>query len=89
MPTRKTIRKHPERKYEQAAWREGALCIGIDEAGRGCLAGPVVAVALALQPNQDSDLLMDSKILSPAQRQKALAWIKNHATYGFNSLWFD
>lgn len=55
---------------------------GCDEAGRGCLAGPVVAAAVILDPTQDWSMLRDSKKLSEAQRNhcsqhiraKALAW---------------
>lgn len=55
---------------------------GCDEAGRGCLAGPVVAAAVILPPNFHCPLLNDSKQLSEAQReilrpiieQEALTW---------------
>ncbi len=55
---------------------------GCDEAGRGCLAGPVVAAAVILPPNFKHELLNDSKQLTEKQRQKlrpiieqeALAW---------------
>jgi len=45
----------------------GALIIGVDEAGRGPLAGPVVAAAVALGPNAP-DGLADSKVLSAKRR---------------------
>ena len=41
---------------------------GIDEAGRGPLAGPVVAAAVILHPRRPIDGVADSKVLSPAQR---------------------
>lgn len=50
---------------------EGLVC-GIDEAGRGPLAGPVVAAAVILNPNQRIEGLNDSKKLS-ASRREALA----------------
>jgi len=50
--------------------RESALVIGVDEAGRGPLAGPVVAAAVALGPDAP-DGLADSKVLS-ARRRSAL-----------------
>ncbi|MHC2993355.1 ribonuclease HII, partial [Pontibacter sp. HJ8] len=40
---------------------------GIDEAGRGCLAGPVVAAAVILPPDYQHALLNDSKKLSYKQ----------------------
>jgi len=42
---------------------------GTDEAGRGCLAGPVTAAAVILPPEYDSELLNDSKILTEKQRR--------------------
>jgi len=55
---------------------------GCDEAGRGCLAGPVFAAAVILPPDFESDLLNDSKKLTEKQRyqlrpiieKEALAW---------------
>ncbi len=41
---------------------------GVDEAGRGCLAGPVVAAAVILPPDVELPGLADSKVLSAAQR---------------------
>jgi ribonuclease HII len=43
---------------------------GLDEAGRGCLAGPVVAAAVILPPDYYHPLLTDSKQLSKIQREK-------------------
>lgn len=50
----------------------GTICVGIDEAGRGCLAGPVLAGAVILPPDFDLPGLTDSKKLS-AQRRGVLA----------------
>ena len=55
---------------------------GCDEAGRGCLSGPVVAAAVILPPDFKNDILNDSKLLSEKKRnllrpiieQEALAW---------------
>ncbi|MCG5500080.1 ribonuclease HII [Ectothiorhodospira lacustris] len=55
---------------------------GVDEVGRGPLAGPVVAAAVILDPARPIDGLKDSKALSPARREaldglireRALAW---------------
>jgi len=43
--------------------------VGIDEAGRGCLAGPVVSAAVALPETIDKSILTDSKKLSEDKRQ--------------------
>lgn len=52
---------------------------GIDEAGRGCLAGPVFAAAVILPANYSNSILQDSKQLSLVQRQKAREIILNDA----------
>ena len=60
----------------------GRLEAGCDEAGRGCLAGPVYAAAVILPPDFRCDLLNDSKQLTERQRyelrpvieHEALAW---------------
>lgn len=57
--------------YEDAARREGfhAVC-GIDEAGRGPLAGPVFAAAVILPENCAIEGINDSKKLTPKKREK-------------------
>ncbi len=55
---------------------------GIDEAGRGSLAGPVTAAAVILKPNFKNELIDDSKKLSSAQREKlSKIIIENSITY--------
>lgn len=53
--------------------------VGIDEVGRGCLAGPVVAAAVILQNNINIPLLRDSKKLSKLQRNRAELDIKQQS----------
>ncbi len=56
--------------------REGLSCVvGIDEAGRGPLAGPVVAAAVCLPPGVRLPGVTDSKCLSPGQREECLGRI--------------
>lgn len=64
-------------------WAErGRFVAGVDEVGRGPLAGPVVAAAVILDPNQPIEGLMDSKkitenrreVLAEEIKEKALAW---------------
>ncbi len=50
-------------------FEEGKLEAGCDEAGRGCLAGPVVAAAVILPPDFHHPLLNDSKQLTEKQRE--------------------
>lgn len=62
--------------------QEGRIEAGCDEAGRGCLAGPVAAASVILPADFHNDLLNDSKKLTERQREKlrpiiereALAW---------------
>ncbi len=59
-------------RYEAQAWRTGLSRIaGIDEAGRGPLAGPVVAAAVVIAPERRIKGLCDSKLL-PAEKREAL-----------------
>lgn len=53
--------------------------VGCDEAGRGCLAGPVVAAAVILPKNFKQPLLNDSKQLSEKKRILLRTEIKEHA----------
>jgi len=53
---------------------------GIDEAGRGPLAGPVVAAAVILDPALPIDGLADSKVLSPGRREILDVEIRAHAS---------
>ena len=63
-------------------WRRPGLMAGVDEAGRGPLAGPVVAAAVILDPRRPIEGLADSKALVPARREalaveiraSSLAW---------------
>ncbi|HVX00022.1 MAG TPA: ribonuclease HII, partial [Candidatus Babeliaceae bacterium] len=81
-----TIKVKPDFKknhYETlVALNNGLLC-GVDEVGRGCLAGPVVAVAAILYPGAKHRLLQDSKELTATQRQQCYDWLKDHSWYAF------
>lgn len=57
----------------------GLVEAGLDEAGRGCLAGPVVAAAVVLPPDYQHPYLTDSKLLSARQREAARADILRDA----------
>lgn len=60
-------------------YEDGILEAGLDEAGRGCLAGPVVAAAVILPPDFEAGDLNDSKKLSEAQRNRLRTVIMEHA----------
>ena len=77
-----TIKRKPDFKkdyYEMLAWSNQQLIVGVDEVGRGCLAGPVVAAAVILHPHKKSRLIKDSKLLTPEELIKSYAWIANHS----------
>jgi ribonuclease HII len=52
------------------AWARGLRVAGVDEVGRGPLAGPVVAAAVILDPARHVDGLRDSKLCTPRQRRR-------------------
>jgi ribonuclease HII len=65
---------------EAQHWANGFKCIaGIDEAGRGALAGPICVAAVILPPDQKPRAYRDSKTLSSSQRQKLAFEIKQEA----------
>ncbi len=61
------------------AWRGPGLLAGVDEAGRGPLAGPVVAAAVMLDELQPIKGLADSKTLSPRRREQLYDEIRARA----------
>ncbi|GIW26936.1 MAG: ribonuclease HII [Meiothermus sp.] len=65
-------------KLESDWWRMGLRVAGVDEAGRGALAGPVVAAAVILPPpkGQAQYPFYDSKILTPKARNRLEAQIR-------------
>ena len=76
-------RSPPDFALEAAALARGlAPVAGVDEAGRGPLAGPVVAAAVILRPGAIPPGLDDSKALSPARRRALDAAIRAAATVG-------
>lgn len=72
--------------FEKEAWALSNLVCGIDEVGRGCLAGPLVTAAVILPAGKTSPLLKDSKIMTPEERLKAYLWIEKNCWYGLGSV---
>lgn len=69
-------------RYERALREQGFVRIaGADEAGRGALAGPLVAAAVILPGGFDLDGINDSKILTRHQRERAFARIVQTASF--------
>lgn len=72
----------PDFSFEQAALARGARRVaGVDEVGRGPLAGPVTAAAVVLDPAQIPDGLNDSKKLTAVRRDALAAWIMAHCDW--------
>ncbi|MBX5466221.1 MAG: ribonuclease HII [Firmicutes bacterium] len=66
-------------QWEREFWGRGFTVAGVDEAGRGPLAGPVVAAAVILDPTRPLHGVGDSKTLSPERREALLAMILEQA----------
>jgi ribonuclease HII len=69
-------------------WRGPGLSAGVDEAGRGPLAGPVVAAAVILDPSRPIEGLADSKAMTPARRE-ALAPVIRSRSLSWGLGWAD
>jgi len=77
---RKSNRQIPTLEFEDACWGQGFEHIaGVDEAGRGPLAGPVVAAAVILPKGMSIDGVNDSKKLTAKQREALFHEIYEHA----------
>ena len=76
-----TTRRPSPRKKVQARldWDPIGLVCGVDEAGRGPLAGPVVAAAVILDDTRRIRGLADSKVLTPLQRERLYDQIREKA----------
>jgi len=67
-------------KFEKQAWANGAqLVAGVDEVGRGCLFGPVVAAAVILDHSYRIRGLRDSKLIEEDVRERLAEKIRAHA----------
>ena len=74
--------------FDEQYFKDGyELIVGCDEAGRGCLLGPVFAAAVILPKDFHSELINDSKKLSEKQREEAYRIIvENAIAYGIASV---
>ena len=74
------MRPVPDFSFEAAALSQGAIfVVGVDEVGRGPLAGPVTAAAVRLDPDNIPPGLADSKTLTAARREALSEWLLAHA----------
>lgn len=79
MPTIKYREKFNKNSFEIQAWQKNQFICGIDEVGRGCLAGPVVTAAAILLPGKKHPLLKDSKLMTKKELFKAYTWLKKNS----------
>lgn len=71
---------YPNYTIEDQLWGEGyQLVMGLDEVGRGCLAGPVVAAGVILKPGTYIEGITDSKMLNGNERLRMSGIIKKRA----------
>jgi ribonuclease HII len=74
----------PNFRTERKLFREGFIRVaGVDEAGRGPLAGPVVAAAVVLDPKRIPKGIADSKLLPPTEREAIFAKLCKTAEISF------
>lgn len=98
-PTLWKTSEAPTDEFERLVRRRGAaMPAGVDEVGRGCLAGPVVAAAVVLPARVALDGLNDSKKLTPEKRRElypkilqqahacAVAWVEVREIEAINIL---
>lgn len=70
-----------ENTFEKLAWKDNLLVMGIDEAGRGPLCGPLVVGACVLPINYQNDAINDSKKLTAKKRDELFEVIKEDAVW--------
>ncbi|MEX2600992.1 MAG: ribonuclease HII [Balneolaceae bacterium] len=69
-------------EYEERLWSEGfQRVLGLDEVGRGCLSGPVVAAGVILKPGSTMEGIRDSKQLSGKDRDELAILIREKALF--------
>jgi ribonuclease HII len=76
----RTLPPAASRESEEQAWQDGARWVaGVDEAGRGALAGPVVAAAVIMPADPSLPHVTDSKLLPPEAREQLAVEIRQVA----------
>lgn len=75
--------KYSRNYFEKTAWQDKFYVCGIDEVGRGCLAGPLV-VAACILPQNTKYILKDSKVLTEAEREKNYKWLIKNSWYSIS-----
>lgn len=73
----------PDFSFESKLWQQKLIVAGIDEAGRGPLAGPVVASSVIFKPDCQVNIkINDSKKITESVRNELFDWIKENTIVG-------
>lgn len=75
-------RSNPDRSVERAFRLRGHVVAGVDEVGRGAIAGPLVIAAVVMPAEHTIPRIRDSKLLSPARREVVAKAIREVAEVG-------
>ncbi len=75
------MKNKPNNHYEKQNSSNNTILCGIDEVGRGCLAGPVVTAAAILKSTRKNSLIKDSKLLNEKQLEKAYNWLTKNSIF--------
>ncbi|MBY0109743.1 MAG: ribonuclease HII [Candidatus Babeliaceae bacterium] len=75
------MKNTPNNHFEKQTSLNNTILCGIDEVGRGCLAGPVVTAAAILKSTRKNSLIKDSKLLNETQLEKAYSWLIKNSTF--------
>lgn len=86
--TQRALRGHQSAFHLSLEFRRSRLLAGVDEAGRGPLAGPVVAAAVILDPAKRIRGIRDSKVLEPEERTELAQKIRRNAL-AWSVAWAD
>ena len=70
-----------ENKYEKECWAKDSYLMGIDEAGRGPLCGPLVVACCVLPIGYENEGIDDSKKLSPKKREELLSYLREFRAF--------
>jgi ribonuclease HII len=86
MATKKHNSTFKKDSFETLFWQQNELVCGIDEVGRGCLAGPVVVAAVILPLHTSYKKLKDSKLMTKEELLESHRWIIKNCVYSWTSV---
>lgn len=75
------MKNNANNHFEKQSFIDSKILCGIDEVGRGCLAGPVVTAAVILKSFKKNSLIKDSKLLNEKQLEEAYQWLVKNSIF--------